>query len=314
MADPCGFFKAAFCTQGASFQIDQTMTKHTVDQKVLFPSDNLTLVGDLSVPTGERSRPAIVILHGFGGHRDGPQQRWSQKFYSDLGYATLRFDFRGCGESDGARGRVLPHDQVADALAALGYLAGRPDIDPARIALSGTSYGASVAVYAAGLDQRVGAVIAQGGWANGERMFRSIHATPTAWAKFSGLLIRGRALSREDMSATAHRWDIIPVPERLRQNIDARSIMTFPLATAVETLSFNPGDLAARIAPRPLLLLHSAKDEVISADGSIELFRAANYHGDLHVISGVDHFMFGEGDTRVADIMRNWLARFFPVG
>jgi pimeloyl-ACP methyl ester carboxylesterase len=288
------------------------MNKPTSEQRVTFGA--VALAGDLSIPAGTGQHAAIIIMHGFGGHRDGPQQRWSQKFYADLGYATLRFDFRGCGESDGARGSVLPHDQVADALAAVDYLAGQPEIDPARIALSGTSYGASVAVYAAGIAPKVAAVIAQGGWANGERMFRLIHATPAAWEKFSSLLVRGRTRPSDDPPATAHRWDIIPVPERLRQNIDARSIMRFPLATAVETLAFNPGDVAARIAPRPLLLLHSAKDEVISAEGSVELFRAAGYHGDLHVITGVDHFMFGEGDTRVADIMRNWLRRFFPAG
>jgi uncharacterized protein len=313
MADCCGPFKAAFACDARNFRSIKQTIKQMTEQRVAFPSDGLTLAGDLSLPTGIGQRPAIVIMHGFGGHRDGPQQRWSQKFYSDLGYATLRFDFRGCGESEGARGCVLPYDQVADARAALSFLAARPEIDPRRIALSGTSYGASVAVYAAGLDPRVAAVIAQGGWANGERMFRTIHATPASWGKFSDLLMRGRSPEKLDRSATAHRWDIIPVPERLRQNIDARSIMQFPLATAVETLGFNPGDLAARIAPRPLLLLHSASDEVISAEGSIELFRAAGYHGDLHVITGVDHFMFGEGDTRVADIMGNWLARFFPL-
>jgi hypothetical protein len=30
-------------------------------------------------------------------------------------------------------------------------------------------------------------------------------------------------------------------------------------------------------------------------------------------MGGVDHFMFGEGDNRVAEIVRNWLARYFPA-
>jgi alpha-beta hydrolase superfamily lysophospholipase len=284
-------------------------------ERITFASDGLALAGELSIPAGGAAKkPAIVILHGFGGHRDGPQQRWSQKFYNALGYATLRFDFRGCGESPGKRGWVLPYDQVADARAAVSYLAARSDIDPARIALSGTSYGAAVAVYAAGLDARVAGVIAQGGWASGERMFRLIHATPAAWRKFSDLLARGRARRPDDPPLMAHRFDIIPVPERLRANIAPPSIMEFSAATAIETLAFNPGDLAARIAPRPLIILHSAQDEVIAADGAFDLFKCAGYHGDLHIIGGVDHFMFGEDDRRVADIMRNWLARSFPAG
>jgi pimeloyl-ACP methyl ester carboxylesterase len=283
-----------------------------MEQHVTFPSDDLQLSGQLSVPSGNGRKAAIVIMHGFGGHNDGPQQRWSQRFYNDLGYATLRFDFRGCGASDGRRGWVLPYEQVADARAAVSWLAKRTEIDPARIALSGTSYGAAVAVYAAGIDQRIAAVIAQGGWANGERMFRRIHATPQAWQKFSSLLTRGRARQPDAPPVMAHRFEIIPVPQRLHDNIRPPSIMEFPANTALETLAFNPGDVAARIAPRPLLLLHSAQDEVIAADGSFDIFVCAGYHGDLHIVGGVDHFMFGEDDRRVADIVRNWLARSFP--
>jgi fermentation-respiration switch protein FrsA (DUF1100 family) len=283
-------------------------------ERVTFQSLNMNVVGEFSLPkTGREKLPTIVIMHGFGGHRDGPQQRWSQKFYNELGYATLRFDFGGCGESDGERGWVLPLRQVANAVSALDYLETRPEVDSRRICLSGTSFGASVSVYTAGLDSRVAAVIGQGGWASGEHMFRAIHSTPEKWAKFANLLIQGRVRRRSDPPIMAHRYDLIPIPERLRANIDQRSIMEFPLEMALETLAFNPGDLAARIAPRPLLLIHSAQDEVISADGSWELFKSAGYHGDLHIMGGVDHFMFGEDDNRVAEIMTNWLGKYFSA-
>jgi fermentation-respiration switch protein FrsA (DUF1100 family) len=226
---------------------------------------------------------------------------------------VLRFDFQGCGESGGERGWVLPSGQVEDAISALDFICSRTEIDPKRICLSGTSFGASVAVYTAGLDRRVAAVIGQGGWASGEQMFRTIHSTPEKWEKFSELLKRGRARRPGDPVIMAHRYDLIVVPERLRNNIDKRSIMEFPLEMALETLAFNPGDMAARIVPRPLLLLHSAQDEVIAADGSMELFKRAGYHGDLHIMGGVDHFMFGEDDTRVEEIVRNWLKRYFPA-
>ncbi len=208
--------------------------------------------------------------------------------------------FRAVAKARGERGWVLPLRQVADAISALNYMAGRPEVDPARICLSGTSFGASVSVYTAGLDSRVAAVIGQGGWASGEQMFRAIHSTPEKWAKFSELLMRGRARKPSDPPIMAHRYDLIVIPERLRANVDGRSIMQFPVEMALETLSFNPGDLAARVAPRPLLLIHSAQDEVITADGSMELFKSAGYHGDLHIMGGVDHFMFGEDDNRVA--------------
>ena len=89
-------------------------------ERMTFKSDDLNIVGEFSATDGSaKQKPAIIIMHGFGGHKDGPQQRWSQSFYNELGYVTLRFDFQGCGESDGERGWVLPFRQVADAVSAL---------------------------------------------------------------------------------------------------------------------------------------------------------------------------------------------------
>ena len=134
-------------------------------------------------------------------------------------------------------------------------MSGRPEVDPKRICLSGTSFGASVSVYTAGLDQRVAAVIGQGGWASGEQMFRAIHSTPGKVGEVQCTLsTRGRARKPTDPPIMAHRYDLIAIPERLRANIDKRSIMQFPVEMALETLAFNPGDMAARVAPRPLLL------------------------------------------------------------
>ena len=46
---------------------------------------------------------------------------------------------------------------------------------------------------------------------------------------------------------------------------------------------------------------------------SIELFKRAGQPTELHLISDADHFMFGEGNTRVWDLLRGWLAEYFPA-
>lgn len=289
-----------------------------MEESVSFDSGGLRLAGLVSIPSGLRPgerRSAVVILHGFGGHKDGPQQRWSSARLAEWGYVTLRFDFRGCGESEGRRGWVLPLEEVEDARSAVNSMLARPDVDPERIAVIGTSYGATVGVHAAGVERRIAAVIAQGGWANGARMIRALHATDAAWQRFTGMLERGpRHHAETGQSLMVHRYDIIPVPEHLRENIDRRSIFEFPVDTALATLEFNAEEMVGRIAPRPLLLLHSARDMVIAASNSIELFARADQPADLYVMSGVDHFMFGESDPRVNDLVRDWLARYLPPG
>jgi uncharacterized protein len=260
-----------------------------------------------------QKRPGVLILHGFGGHKDGPQQRWSSNQFAAWGYVALRIDHRGCGESDGKRGWILPMEQVADTRNAITYLASRPEVDPSRILLVGTSYGASVAIWAAAEDSRASAVIAQGGWANGERKAREQHATPEAWKKFSDMLARGRAhKEKTGESLMVDRYDVVPVPEHLRPNIDERSIFRFPVDTPLETFRFNPEEVIAKVAPRPILLMHAANDRVTPVNGAVELFQAAQQPCELFLMSDVDHFMFGEDNPRVIHFVKDWLDRYFP--
>lgn len=105
----------------------------------------------------------------------------------------MRFDFRGCGQSEGERGRILCLDQVADTKNAISYMAKRPEVDPRRVALIGSSFGAAVAIYTAGVDERVAAVISSGGWGDGARKFRGQHPTPEAWERFTNMLEEGKA-------------------------------------------------------------------------------------------------------------------------
>jgi fermentation-respiration switch protein FrsA (DUF1100 family) len=91
------------------------------------------------------------------------------------------------------------------------------------------------------------------------------------------------------------------------------SITEFPAETAQSMFDFRADDVVGRIAPRPLLLLHAANDSVTPTEQSIELFKRAGQPSELHLISDADHFMFGEGNTRVWDLLRGWLADYFPA-
>ncbi|HSK30818.1 MAG TPA: alpha/beta fold hydrolase, partial [Candidatus Limnocylindria bacterium] len=138
-----------------------------MEEKIYFQSDGLKLAGIIETPSDVKSgdrRPAFIVLHGFGGNKDGHGQLVVAKQFTQWGYVTLRIDFRGCGGSEGERGRIICLDQVADTRNALSYLAARPEVDPERIALVGSSFGAAVAVFTGGADQRVAAVISCGGW------------------------------------------------------------------------------------------------------------------------------------------------------
>jgi len=254
------------------------------------------------------------VLHGFGSNMNSESVLEPCKLFAELGYISLRFDMRGCGDSEGEKGRVICLEQVADTQNAITFLSRHPDVDPERIALIGSSFGAAVAIYTAGIDARVAACISSGGWGDGERKFRGQHATPQAWAKFTAMLAEGkRHRERTGESLMVPRYDIVPIPEHLRGNLAQRSIQMFPAETAQSMFDFRADDVVGKIAPRPLLLLHSSSDSVTPTEQSVELFRRAGQPADLHLFAETDHFMFAESNHRVRRVLLDWLERYFPV-
>ena len=289
-----------------------------MEEHVRFDSGGLSLAGILTIPDGLTAndrRPAILVLHGFGSNKNSGGCIWCAKTFSEWGYVTLRFDMRGCGESEGEPGHILCLDQVEDTSAGVTFLAGRKEADADKIAAIGSSFGAAVAIYTAGVDDRLAAAISSGGWGDGERKFRGQHATPEAWQRFQSMLEKGREhREKTGQSLMVSRYDIVPIPEHLRGNLAAGSAMEFPAETAESMVNFTADDVVGNIAPRPLLLLHSANDSVTPTEQSIELFKCAGQPTDLHLLANVDHFMFSEDNPRVISILRNWLAQYFPLG
>lgn len=287
-----------------------------MEEEVSFESAGLKLSGVVHIPkecaTGQK-RPAIIVLHGFGSSKQAGNVTTPASMYSDWGYVALRFDMRGCGESGGEPGRVLCLDQVEDTRNALTYLAGRPEVMADRIALSGTSFGAAVAVYTAGVDPRVAAVVSAGGWGHGERKLRGQHPTPEGWARFTRMLEEGREHRRSTgKSLMVHRFDIVPIPQHLRGGLPAGAVMEFPVETAQSIFDFRPDDVVAKISPRPILFLHAAPDSVTPTEESVEMFQRARPPAELHLFHGVDHFMLAERNPRVTETLRSWLSSYFP--
>jgi pimeloyl-ACP methyl ester carboxylesterase len=180
--------------------------------------------------------------------------------------------------------------------------------------VTGSSFGAAVAVYTGGVDERVAAVISVSGWGHGERKFRGQHPTAEAWAKFTAMLEEGcRHRARTGQSLMVPRYDIVPIPQHLRGHLNEKSVQMFPAETAQSMFDFRAEDVIANIAPRPLLLLHSAVDSVTPTEQSIEMFRRAGQPAELHLFAETDHFMFAESNTRVRGVIEGWLAQYFPV-
>jgi uncharacterized protein len=292
---------------------------------VSFQSAGMRLHGVLGVPDGlkpSERRAAFLVLHGFGSNSESPTCIAPARVLNEFGYVTLRFDMRGCGKSEGEFGRVICLEQVEDTGSALNFLSHHPAVDPDRIGVIGSSFGGAVAVYAGGTNPRIAAVVSNGGWGHGERKFRGQHPSPEAWAKFTTMLEAGRAhRARTGKSLMVPRYDIVPIPAHVEQNLDKQkvrmlapnSVEMFPAETAQSMFDFRAEEVVGQIAPRPLLLIHAAKDSVTPTEQSIEMFKRAGQPAELHLFSGLDHFLFAEKSTRVWNVLHNWLDAYFPM-
>jgi dipeptidyl aminopeptidase/acylaminoacyl peptidase len=286
-------------------------------ERISFQSAGLKINGFIHKPAGMKpgeKRPAFMVLHGFGSNCSSGNCVLPAEMLTEWGYVALRFDFRGCGDSEGKRANTICLEQAADTKNALSFLETRPEVDGKRVAVVGSSFGAAVAVYSGGVDKRIAAVISSGGWGDGETKFKKQHASPEAWAHFTEMMKRGKEAKAKGESIMVPRYDIVPIPPHLRGHLAQNSIMEFTLDTVESMYNFRANEVVGAIAPRPLLLLHAANDSVTPTEQSLRLFEhAGKATTDLHLMTDVDHFMFAQENTRVITIIRDWLDKFFPV-
>ncbi|MBI2392881.1 MAG: hypothetical protein HYV09_25070 [Deltaproteobacteria bacterium] len=109
-------------------------------------TDGTLLDGRLAVP--ERASRVVVIAHPhplYGGSMDDPVVRALARVASERGAATLRFDFRGVGSSEGRHRGGDP--EIGDLLGAVGVAARA--LPGATVSLAGYSFGSWVALQAA---------------------------------------------------------------------------------------------------------------------------------------------------------------------
>jgi dipeptidyl aminopeptidase/acylaminoacyl peptidase len=284
---------------------------------VTFHSGAEALSGAVRTPEGlapgER-RPAFIIMHGFGSTSSAGNVLQPCTILERLGYVTLRYDQRGCGRSSGTRGHLIMSEQVQDARAAIDFLSQHESVDPSRIGMLGSSFGAALTIYTAGVDKRVAAVVSASGFGHGARKFRRQHASEEAWAAFMQMLEQGRAhKAKTGESMPVPRYSIVPIPHELRTHVLEGSIQTFTWDTAQSIYDFDAEAVVADIAPCPLLLMHSASDSVTPVEQSIELFQKSKQPSELHLFAETDHFMFAEHNVRVRSVLVDWLERYFPL-
>lgn len=265
---------------------------------VTFYSEGVRLVGDVYRPDDLRlseRRAGIVLCHGYTGVKDLYLPD-NARVLTEAGYVVLTFDYKGWGESEGARSRLAPYSRVADVQAALTFLGTVPEVDARRLGIYGTSYGGATVVWTGAIDPRVQCVVSVVGIGDGARWMRSVRRPD----EFHDLLQRSaqdrtrRVL--EGKSEFVAREQIL-LPDRQSAELAAAArrnnpaaVGTIPLEYVDETLQFAPEWVVDRIAPRPVLFITTDDDRLVPPEESYRLYERAGEPKKLVVLEGYGHY------------------------
>ncbi|VUT25926.1 MAG: Alpha/beta hydrolase family protein [Candidatus Methanolliviera sp. GoM_asphalt] len=113
-------------------------------RRVEFLSKDKKLVGVFHPMKGEeKESPCVITCHGLDSYKDSEKYiEIAKRFSND--FSVFRFDFRGCGESEGDKIRDLSN-RIEDLRAAINLIKNQPSVD-ANIGLFGSSMGGYLSI------------------------------------------------------------------------------------------------------------------------------------------------------------------------
>lgn len=257
--------------------------------------DGLGLVGTYLKARTPRRSGVMVFCHEY------LSDRWSALPYADhlrdLGFDLFSFDFRNHGrsESDPAYNPLqwVTDHEVADLDAALAYLRNRPDADRAGVGLFGISRGGGTALCVASRDPRVWGVISDGAFPTRGTMSSYI----IRWAK---IYVSNKFL-----------WKMVPMAVYEFVAWDARRRTQAKLNCRYAKVE----QAVARLAPRPWLSIHGAKDAYIGVDIAKGLFNRAGEPKELWIVEGAKHNRCREQNNAAYQArVASFVGRYAPRG
>jgi len=214
---------------------------------------------------------ALIVCHGFSGSKEGGGRALRMAEYlARPGMGILLFDFSGNGESEGAFAETTLSGQMEDLSFAADWCRAR---GARRLAGMGRSFGGTTLLCQAALDGRFEAV--------------STWATPVYPLQlFRGFL---REESKNRIILAGEDGTI----ELKRKFMD-------------DLAEHDVAACAAGIPPRPLLIVHGERDEIVPPREAEAIREAAASSSRLHLIPEADH-RFSTGVETVWELCRQWL-------
>lgn len=232
------------------------------------------IFGALHLP---RKKSAVIIMcHGWGSNKLGTWQGLFVKAAREFcrsGYAVLRFDFRGSGDSEGEFEKQTLDTMTEDLEFVINNL-DKNDIDTNRIGLIGHSLGGKVVLKSV-VDERV-------------KCF-ALWSTPAL---------------HQDIFSKAF---VDEIKERKRLLRDGLEINVNQLNSC---LRFNGLDVLRKIRT-PVLIVNGSEDDSVPVSHAKKLYEFSNKPKKLVIVKGADHAFSGD-KSELIKVTKGWFNKWLP--
>jgi dipeptidyl aminopeptidase/acylaminoacyl peptidase len=266
-------------------------------EAVHFFSDGLRLAGQFTRAQGARTdqrSPTVLCIHGYTGRKEVYMPGYIREL-SAAGYNTFDFYHRGFGDSAGPKLVNKPWDQVADILSAMIYLRQRPDVDIDHIGLYGTSFGGSTGMMAAAHDETIRCAVSVGSSADCGRSARDkrTYSDRLDWEDRLKVDRIERVLTGQ--SCRVPYGELIPAGRAELDSIDTmyktaeRYPEGYPMENYDHLYTFVPERYVDRIAPRPVMFIHTERDTIVALNEGKSFYAHAKEPKKLVIIPGANH-------------------------
>lgn len=241
-------------------------------------SEGHKLAARLELPEGEAARSFALFAHCFTCSKNLTAVKNISRALNQKGIGVLRFDFTGLGESEGEFSDSSFSSNVEDLMAACRWMDGNamaPEI------LIGHSLGGAAVVFASSQMDDIKAVVTIGA-----------PSDPTHVQHLFGSDIKDIHEKGKAEVTIAGRSFIIK--EEFLKDLESKN-----MKRVLHNLD------------RPLLIMHSPVDEVVSVNNAAEIYKAARHPKSYISLDAMDHLMSSKEDSLYAgNIIATWVSRY----